>query len=363
MAELGLVVCGVAAYTIHRNCLRYLSIIPGELRSLSDECSRLETILQSIRTIEEEPEHQGLASSSRLDRSVIVPIVDGALVDAHTRLSELQSFIKYISGKAQEDDKGDHWQWIRKKNNIDRLRAELRSIRYDLAVRCSNASPGLFNEELFMVHHTGQKANQSMPQQGATSGRHCAKTVDRCASHEVWGKLYQEYQQAEWMSAYCQRPRAEAIQAPDHSESETRHIVQESSSFWLGLFPCTCIGRCLPSYLALKLLPGRLCSSIRTCYILVALGMLSIAGSLALALWRTIKNSDIQGGFSLAQYILAVGALIIGCVLVLHSRTCSCWSSPSSTDGNGNPPEARPIELQQTRCSESLACPTTEVSA
>ena len=104
------VVCGVAAaYTIHRN-LKYLSIIPGELRSLSDECARLETILRGIRTIEE-PQHQGPASSSRLDCSVIVPIVDGALVDAHRRLSELQSFIKYISRKAQEDDGGDHWQW------------------------------------------------------------------------------------------------------------------------------------------------------------------------------------------------------------------------------------------------------------
>ena len=357
------VACGVAAaYTVHRS-LRYLGTIPGELRSLSDECSRLETIFRGIRTIEEEPQHQGLASSSILDRSVIVPIVDAALVDAHTRLSELQSFIKYISEKAQEDDKGDHWQWIRKKNNIDRLRAELRSIRYDLAVRCSNASPAFSNEELSMVHHTGQRAIQSMPQQGATFGRHCAKTVDRYASHEVWDQLYKEYQQSEWMSAYDQRPRAEAIQAPDHSESETSPIAQESISFWPGLFAFTCIGRYLPSFLAIKLLPRRLGSSIRTCYVLVALGMLSIAGSLALALWRTIKNSDIQGGFSLAQYILAVGALIIGCVLVLHSRTCSCWSSPSSTAGNGTPPEARPIELQQTECSKSSACPTAEVSA
>ena len=252
---------------------------------------------------------------------------------------------------------------IRKKNNIDRLRAELRSIRYDLAVRCSNASPGFSNEELSMVQHTGQKAIQSMPQQGATFGRHCAKTVDRYTSPEVWGQLYQEYQQAECMSAYCQRPRAEAIQAPDHSELETCPIAQESSSYWPGFFACRCIGRCLPSSFAMKLFPGRLCSNIRTCYILVALGMLSIAGSLALALWRTIKNSDIQGGFSLAQYILAVGALIIGCVLVLHSRTCSCWSSPSNTGGNRRPPDACPIELQPTGCSESSARPTAEVSA
>ena len=355
-------VCGAAAaYTVHQS-LKHLSTITEELRSIADECSRLEATFRCIGTIEQEPQHQGLASSSRFDRPTIVPSVDGALVDAHTRLSELQRFINYVSEKAQEDNRGDHWQWIREKNNIDRLRAELRSIKYDLAVRCSNASPGLFNNELFTVQHAGKEAIQSTPQQGLKSPLQSAMTDERFASHKLWNQFYQEYPKAKWTSAYCQRPPAQITQAPNHSEPETCPTVQEPSSFWPRFFPCACVEQCLPSPLAIILFFGRTCSSIRTCYILIALGMLSIAGSLALALWRTIKNSDIQGGFTLAQYILAVGAFIIGCVLVLHSRTCSCWASPSSTSGNRTPPEGRPIELQQTPGSDSLACPTAEFS-
>ena len=345
--ELALLACGItSAYAIHQN-LKCLSIIPKELQSLSDECSRLEKTVRRILTIEVELQHQGLASSSGPKASDIVPILEGALVDTQKRLSDLQGFINYVSEKAQENNRGDHWQWLRKKNNVDRLRAELRSIRYDLTVRCSTASPERFNKELFMVQHTGKDAIQSTPQQAATSSLHCAKINDRVASHEIWSQLYQEYQQAEWMSAYCQRPGVEAVQAPNHTELGTCLIAQEPSSLSPGLLPYSCIRRRLPSCLAITLWLGRTCSSLRTCYILVALGMFSIAGSLAVAMWRSVNHSDIQGGFSVAQYILAVGALIIGCVLVLHSRTCSCWSSSSSTGGNGTPPEEHPIELQQ----------------
>ena len=160
--------------------------------------------------------------------------------------------------------------------------------------------------------------------------------------------MYQEYRLAEWMSDHRQRPRVQAIQASNHSESETCPIVQDSSSFWPQGLLCPCIGRRLPSSPAIMLKLISICSSIRTCYFLVVLGMISIAGSLALALWRSINNSDIQGGFSIAQYVLAVGALIIGCVLVLHSRTCSCWSSPSGKGGNGTFLEGQAIELSQS---------------
>ena len=344
-------VSGLATvWTIHRN-LKYLNDIPKEIGSLSNECSQLEIILRGINTIAQEPQHQGSASSSRLARSATAPIVDTALADAHTRLSDLQSFIIYISKKAREDHKGDHWQWIRKRNNIDRLRAELRSIRYDLALRCGNAIPGSSIHKLVVEQHTGQKMIDSTPRQGGEFD-YRAKANDLRASSEIWSQLCQEYQQAEWTSAYTQWPQVKAIQAPNSPESETCPTVQESSSSR---------PRLLLSCRAITLLLGRLRSSIRTCYILVALVMLSIAGSLALALWRTINNSDIQGGFSIAQYILAVGALVVGCVLVLHSRTCSCWSSPSSTGGNGTPPESCPIELQQTGGSDSPVLPTTRL--
>ena len=109
----------------------------------------------------------------------------------------------------------------KEKNNIDRLRAELRSMRYDLTVRCSNASPERSYKEIFMEQHTGKEAIQFRPHLGAPFNLHCAKTDDRFASHEVWSQLYQEYQHAEWMSAYCQRPGERKIQIPHHLELRT----------------------------------------------------------------------------------------------------------------------------------------------
>ena len=356
-----------SAYAIRRN-LKSLHIIPEELQSLLVECSRLEVAIEDIDAIQTALKYEGLASNSRLDHSAIVPILNIAWVDAQKRLGDLHSFIEYMSKKAQENDKGDHWQWIRKKNNIDRLRAELRSIRYDLTVRCSNATPELFDLDLSMVQYTGKDANESKPQQKAKLILHCAKIQDRkCAklqdcivSDAIGSQLYEGYQQAEWISAYRQRPRVQAIQASNHSESETCLKAQDSSLSSTRLLQLSCFGQRLPPSLASTPWLRRTGSSIRTCYVLVALGMVSIAGSLALALWRSINNSDIQGGFSIAQYVLAVAALIIGCVLVLHSRNCTCWSSSPSTGGNGTSSEDRPVELQQLGQSESLARHTAE---
>lgn len=65
---------------------------------------------------------------------------------------------------------------------------------------------------------------------------------------------------------------------------------------------------------------------IRACYIFILLGVFSIVGSLASALWRSIDRDDISGGFSLAQYILGVGVFVIGCMVAIHSKTCTCWT-------------------------------------
>lgn len=63
----------------------------------------------------------------------------------------------------------------------------------------------------------------------------------------------------------------------------------------------------------------------RPCYLLIVSGLFAIIGSLAPALWRSTSRDDISGGFSLAQYILGVGVFIIGSIVVIHSRTCTCW--------------------------------------
>ena len=65
---------------------------------------------------------------------------------------------------------------------------------------------------------------------------------------------------------------------------------------------------------------------IRACYIFILLGVFTIVGSLASALWRSIDRDDVSGGFSLAQYILGVGVFVIGCMVAIHSKTCTCWT-------------------------------------
>ena len=69
----------------------------------------------------------------------------------------------------------------------------------------------------------------------------------------------------------------------------------------------------------------RIAKSIRPCYILMFLGFLTILGSLIPAIWRSVARDDISGGFSLAQYILGVGVFVIGCMVAVHSKSCTCW--------------------------------------
>ena len=85
---------------------------------------------------------------------------------------------------------------------------------------------------------------------------------------------------------------------------------------------------------------------IRPCHIIILLGLLTILGSLVPAFWRSAARNDIAGGFSIAQYILAVGVFVVGGLLVIHSRTCTCWSSSLGTDGETFAPVELAVRLQ-----------------
>lgn len=64
---------------------------------------------------------------------------------------------------------------------------------------------------------------------------------------------------------------------------------------------------------------------IRPCHVLIALGFITIVGSLAPAIWRSTNRNDISGGFSLGQYILGAGVFVIGSIVMIHSKKCTCW--------------------------------------
>ncbi len=56
---------------------------------------------------------------------------------------------------------------------------------------------------------------------------------------------------------------------------------------------------------------------IRLGYLLVLFGALTVAGSLAPAVWRCQADHDLSGGFALAQYILRVGVFVVGNVAAI----------------------------------------------
>ena len=93
--------------------------------------------------------------------------------------------------------------------------------------------------------------------------------------------------------------------------------------------------------------------NIRTCYILIFFGLLTILGSLGPAVPRSVHSNDLSGGFTLAQYILSVGVFVIGCVVAIHSRKCTCWSS-SEAPGKGRALDGDKIaELHSMNFSET----------
>ena len=69
---------------------------------------------------------------------------------------------------------------------------------------------------------------------------------------------------------------------------------------------------------------------IKPCHILILLGVLTIGSSLGVGLWRSESLNDLSGGFSLAQYILGVGIFIVGSMVALHAKRCTCWQSVQS---------------------------------
>ena len=89
---------------------------------------------------------------------------------------------------------------------------------------------------------------------------------------------------------------------------------------------------------------------LRPCYIFISLSVLTVAGSLIPAVLLSTQQHDIQGGFSIAQYILGVGVLVIGCGVAIHSRTCTCWLSLDTPmmNQNGTENEREVFELGES---------------
>lgn len=66
---------------------------------------------------------------------------------------------------------------------------------------------------------------------------------------------------------------------------------------------------------------------VRACFILISLGFVIIAGSLAVGLYYTIAEDRVGDGFTTSSYILAVGTLVLAAPMAKHYPQCRCWDS------------------------------------
>ena len=100
---------------------------PKGLQDLLEDVEQLEMVLNCVKSTV-------LGSRSP-------PIELATLTgEAGSKLLELRSLIEYGLTKAGVSDKVDRWQWLRKGNEVERLRNQLGTIRLNLVALTSTAN-------------------------------------------------------------------------------------------------------------------------------------------------------------------------------------------------------------------------------
>ena len=100
---------------------------PESLRDLLEEISQLEMVLNGIKSGVLSPENPPVELASLIR-------------EAGSKLLELRSLIEYTLTKAGVSDEIDRWQWLRKGNEVERLRNQLSTIRLNLVALTSSAN-------------------------------------------------------------------------------------------------------------------------------------------------------------------------------------------------------------------------------
>ena len=277
----------------------------------------------------------------------------------------LDNGLASLEGQEQDAASG-HWLWIRHKNRLARMKNEVKALKHELIARISSANllPDLLlgiesqrlgsqyclpegglevqyqvlrhivNAEVLLCAERISASDQTRPprllaENEATFVASIQRAEEAAALPTIWNTLYEGARRAYLTS-----------KARLGSPTRSRQPVQQQIAYVETVDPGDMIdtgsgypnnGLAFPSYIQKSCFRRPPCwikiQQIRPCYLLIFLAILTIVGSLVPALWRSTKRDDIQGGFSLAQYILGVGVFIIGCAVAIHSRSCSCWMS------------------------------------
>lgn len=59
--------------------------------------------------------------------------------------------------------------------------------------------------------------------------------------------------------------------------------------------------------------------------IIFVLAGLAVLLSLSLALYWSVVHHDVQSGFTMGAYIVAVGAIVLGPIQAKHTENCVCF--------------------------------------
>ncbi|KAI1179508.1 hypothetical protein F4777DRAFT_532842 [Nemania sp. FL0916] len=65
----------------------------------------------------------------------------------------------------------------------------------------------------------------------------------------------------------------------------------------------------------------------RVCYYLIASVFLGVVASFGISLWWAQSRADVSAGFTAGGYIIAVNALLVAVVGMVHRPTCRCWAA------------------------------------
>ncbi|KAI0433235.1 hypothetical protein F5Y09DRAFT_299413 [Xylaria sp. FL1042] len=79
---------------------------------------------------------------------------------------------------------------------------------------------------------------------------------------------------------------------------------------------------------SMRMLPAPpLSAAKRVCYYLIATAVLGVVMSFTIAVWWALSQGDAAAGFTIGGYVIAVDALIVGIVGVVHKPGCRCWKA------------------------------------
>jgi hypothetical protein len=66
---------------------------------------------------------------------------------------------------------------------------------------------------------------------------------------------------------------------------------------------------------------------IKTCYLLIAIAVLAIGGSLAVGVFYSVSEDRMGDGFTTAGWMVAVSTLVLAAPMAKHYPHCRCWNS------------------------------------